>query len=486
MKHLDKLWLVVKDLWEIGGRLARITILIFLIWPIAMILTSLFAPQAVIALVTLLPLIGLVFTAVLYFNPLIFGAIAATPYGRTALSKLALVVGAELTLGAFFSVLPISNDRALLPLLLLVAIAAVFLAIGGAKKWIVWILVLATIFISAIIFLGGRSAAPKKASSILSSAEQIIEKIKLAPTPTPAPIPTPSPVAETPQSANSNHGAYIREGMVSAEDLAAKRGLALRNAQSAPICTDAEETTLSWNFPRADLELGRECWSGWIIFKTDPPKQTVDFWGRHRQYFYEATHSGEDIELFYLFPDGRIFTRADLLSKPVPMLDNRIRLMGKGLAHLSMGHTYKEAVEINSTPLYHPAPTPNRNGIRKNDTGSSINREECFPVAKTPRAVLITEESDSARVFTLIDGQVNPRGRSAVWWLETREKPFGSWSRFNSPSEILAEPGEENIFQTAEISMPVRVSRGTALYYMLVAQNECGTTYGERKSVEVE
>ncbi len=59
MKHLDKLWLVVKDLWEIGGRLARITILIFLIWPIAMILTSLFAPQAVIALVTLLPLIGL-------------------------------------------------------------------------------------------------------------------------------------------------------------------------------------------------------------------------------------------------------------------------------------------------------------------------------------------------------------------------------------------------------------------------------------------
>ncbi len=476
MKYLDKLWLVVKDLWEIGGRLARITILILLIWPIAMILTSLFAPQAVIALVTLLPLIGLVFVVVLNFNPLIFGAIAATPHGRTALSKLALVVGAELALGAFFSILPVANDRALLPLLLLVAIAAAFLAIGGAKKWIVWILVLATISISAIIFLGGRSAAPKKASSILSSAEQIIEKMKPAPTPTPAPMPT--PIAETPSSANANHAAHIRDGIVSAEDLSVRRELALRDAQSAPICTNAEETTLSWNFPRADLELSKTCWSGWIIFKTDPPKQTVDFWGRHRQYFYEATHGGEDTELFYLLPDGRIFTRADLLRKPVPMLDNRIRLMGKGLAHLSMGHTYKEAVEINSTPLYHPAPTP---------ASSSINRfEECLPTAKTPRAVLINEEPDGARVFALLDGQVNPRGESAIWWLEAREKPFTGWSKFNSPLEIVAEPGQEDIFQTAEISTPIRVSRGTTLYYMLVAQNKCGTTYGERRSVEVE
>jgi hypothetical protein len=142
--------------------LIRVAVGIVLLWPVLVIGAALSIPDrfysTATAIVALLPLVAVLSFLFACTDPLIWAAIAALPQGRRTIVPLAAIVGTELALGVYFSVVPVWRDRALVPLLVLTALALVFLRLGGIKNRLVaGILFLLILVITAIFLLGGRN-----------------------------------------------------------------------------------------------------------------------------------------------------------------------------------------------------------------------------------------------------------------------------------------------------------------------------------------
>lgn len=156
-----------------GNYWLRRALLVLLLWPLLMIFASLLPPNAamvVVPIVALVPLLAAVFWVVGAVDLLLVAAATtAIPLVRRVLIKLAVATGMELVIGVYFSLVPTSTDRALVPALLLIFAAILFLSLGKKRGVILALLILASAVLTMIFFLGGRKEAGAKLHEITSA-----------------------------------------------------------------------------------------------------------------------------------------------------------------------------------------------------------------------------------------------------------------------------------------------------------------------------
>jgi hypothetical protein len=154
--------------------LIKIALFLLLVWPFVLIATAAFLSPA--TAVTVVPLIDMMPVVIAFFAvigaPFALMGLGGTPSGLKALLWLAAAIGIELTIGVYLSTVPISKDTRLVPLLVLVALAASFLSIGGIAGGLVRLLILGAIVITAIFLMGGREKAIQDVNTALQKAEQ--------------------------------------------------------------------------------------------------------------------------------------------------------------------------------------------------------------------------------------------------------------------------------------------------------------------------
>jgi hypothetical protein len=154
---------VAHSLWETGSFWARVAIAIVILWPFDVILAALLSPPRVVIvavpLVALIPLLSVLFGIIAAFNPLVIAALGAIPAGRRVLGSIAAIVGTELAVGVYFSLVPVWRDRALVPVVVLASAAILFLSLAKKGSVVVRILIFLLLFFTLVFFLGGRRAA---------------------------------------------------------------------------------------------------------------------------------------------------------------------------------------------------------------------------------------------------------------------------------------------------------------------------------------
>lgn len=172
MNMLQELWAIFVALWNTGNRWLRNGLTLVLFWPIAIAISALIGYPAIVAIVAMIPIMAIVFLFIAFIDPLVLAAVALVKSGRTALAWLAGIVAAELIIGVYFSLVPVWNDRELIPVMLLIAVTFFFLAIGTQgklKKMAISILTLAVVILTIIFFLGGRKEAKKEMKGMFTS-----------------------------------------------------------------------------------------------------------------------------------------------------------------------------------------------------------------------------------------------------------------------------------------------------------------------------
>lgn len=152
--------------WDTGNRWARRTIYWMVAYPFILIAIALFGNLTINTLVAIaIPLFAIVMLLMsnIGHRPLIVAGIAAFDEGKAALRWLMFALGMEAVAGLYFGLVPITNDYRLIPILLLVVMALMFLSLSGVKKlgFIKGILWLLTIGITVIFFYGGRDEVKK-------------------------------------------------------------------------------------------------------------------------------------------------------------------------------------------------------------------------------------------------------------------------------------------------------------------------------------
>ncbi len=168
MNTLQELWAIFVALWNTGNRIARAAILLIVLWPILICGVALIGSPAVTSIAALIPVVAIAFSIIAAIDPIIIAVVAAFKKGRTVLAWIATIIAAELVLGVYFSIVPVWNDRGLVPVVVLVAVAIFFLAIGTKgriQKTAISAMALIAIILTIIFFLGGRDKAAGKFES---------------------------------------------------------------------------------------------------------------------------------------------------------------------------------------------------------------------------------------------------------------------------------------------------------------------------------
>jgi hypothetical protein len=158
METLEALLETLTAFWNTASRWVRWTIALIILSPIVVIAFAINGGTLPVSIAALLPILIIILILVVV-NPLILIIMAIFTGGRVALRIIATIIGVELVIGIYFSIVPTWNDQGLIPLLILVLGAILFLAVGVGGKLAmttIKILVLIAIVITAIFFLGGR------------------------------------------------------------------------------------------------------------------------------------------------------------------------------------------------------------------------------------------------------------------------------------------------------------------------------------------
>lgn len=147
--------------YQNANLLLRIALFTALFWPLAVIVAAiLFAPhvaQTIVPIVDLIPLLAIFF--LLIGAPFALAIILQKPAARRGFLWLVGAIGVELSIGVYFSTIPVSKDAGLIPLLLLTALAIFFLRVGGIARWLVRIFAFLVVVITIVFVLGGRNKA---------------------------------------------------------------------------------------------------------------------------------------------------------------------------------------------------------------------------------------------------------------------------------------------------------------------------------------
>jgi len=159
METLQAVWAKLVALWKTGNRWCRWAIAVSVFWPIVLVAVALTGLPLLISLLALLPVLAIMLSLLAAIDPLVVAIVGAFGTGRTVLRTIATVIGTELVIGVYFSIIPVWNDRGLIPVLILVMVAIGFLSIGIKGKVVkttISILAVIAVVITAIFVLGGR------------------------------------------------------------------------------------------------------------------------------------------------------------------------------------------------------------------------------------------------------------------------------------------------------------------------------------------
>lgn len=168
MNTLAELWAIFVALWNTGNRIARAAILLIVLWPALVAVIALIGFPAITSIVALVPVMAIALSIVAAIDPIVIAVIAAFKKGRTVFTWIATIIAMELVLGVYFSVVPIWNDRGLVPVVVLVAVAMFFLAVGvkgKTQKTAIGVMFVIIVILTAIFFLGGREKVVAKFES---------------------------------------------------------------------------------------------------------------------------------------------------------------------------------------------------------------------------------------------------------------------------------------------------------------------------------
>lgn len=252
-------------LYEKANVVLRFAILIAVLWPFSVIATAMAlkpsTAQTVVPIVDLVPLAA-VFLLILGVG---FGAVTllGNPSARKGLKWLAGFIGVELTIGVYFSTVPVSKDIGLIPLLILASLALLFLRVGGIAGILTKALALLIIAITFIFIFGGRKRVEKQVEYALNPPHQV-----------PATeVPTHHPFSRRPVASEPS-------SPVSTSELTGQE-----------ICQDAVPLDYS-NFHGTDfvVEMRPDCFSGFIELPSawmsgwresplgDPQGNWISFW----------------------------------------------------------------------------------------------------------------------------------------------------------------------------------------------------------------
>jgi len=161
MGTLRILFALLGRLWRTGNFWARIGLTILVSWAVVIPVVAIFGYPVLTAMFTLVVLLAATMLFVAYVDPLIVGVLAAFPGTRQAMRWLATVVGIELGLGVYCSIVPVWKDPELLVIATLVAVTLFFLAIGaggGIRTLGMATLVVVLLGATVMFFGGGRTA----------------------------------------------------------------------------------------------------------------------------------------------------------------------------------------------------------------------------------------------------------------------------------------------------------------------------------------
>jgi hypothetical protein len=167
---LKEIWKILVAFWGTGNRWLRWAIYFFLGWFILMCFTAAIPHPGFKAIVVLLPFLTIVFGCLAFIDPLILAVIAVFPQGRKVIRLILIFIGIELVIGVYVSLVPISKDISLLPVLALTVIAILFLGLvkGKIGVRVTTILFCVVITLTIIFFLGGREKAMGRVGNLFS------------------------------------------------------------------------------------------------------------------------------------------------------------------------------------------------------------------------------------------------------------------------------------------------------------------------------
>ena len=166
---LAELWEIFQDIWATGNRWARWAIAIIVGWPILLLVYALWNPPIWSgSLMALIPVIALFILIMTRLDPMVLAVLATFKSGRTVLKIISTVVGVELFIGVYCTLVKIGNDPELAMLLILFLVTYIFLAMGvKGNKFVGFaksVCVLGIIILTAIFIFGGRKEVKKMAA----------------------------------------------------------------------------------------------------------------------------------------------------------------------------------------------------------------------------------------------------------------------------------------------------------------------------------
>lgn len=154
MQTLQALWRIITIIWGRGTFYGRCLVGFTFLWPAVLALVA-------AGVTVLTPLLGLlpVLAVLAYFlfstSPLWIAVISTVQEGRLGLRALSTLLGVELAIGVYFSLVPIRSAPEWLPLLFLAAFAFLFLALGGYRGWVRSALIVLIVLLSLAFYWAG-------------------------------------------------------------------------------------------------------------------------------------------------------------------------------------------------------------------------------------------------------------------------------------------------------------------------------------------
>ncbi len=142
---LDELWEIVVDIWDTGNQWVKWALICILCWPLIPLAYGLWGSNVLVvnALVGLIPAIGFLIIFIARFvDPLVLAVLANVKKGRQVVQLLFTIVAGESAIGLYFTLVPVANNRPMIPVFVLTAITLIFFMLGVQGKWVAKVRVL--------------------------------------------------------------------------------------------------------------------------------------------------------------------------------------------------------------------------------------------------------------------------------------------------------------------------------------------------------
>ena len=195
---LEEVLRVIASIWQIGNMWLRRVAVVAIAVMFTMLAAAMLVPKSdqltVIPILALIPVAGFVVLALK--GPLVIAAAASVDVGRKAIRAVSLLLAADLICGIYLSLIPISNDRGLVPFFVLVLVTLLLLRIGNAQGFLPLFVTLLAVIITIIFLIGGRDKITDKMHTWPSTSSQAPPQVSLQVSPQVSPSSDPPQVPQ--------------------------------------------------------------------------------------------------------------------------------------------------------------------------------------------------------------------------------------------------------------------------------------------------